>query len=302
MNSNNLRLLAIFDAVASAGSVSGAAEILGLSQPAISHALNRLRDLTGDKLFVRSRHGMQPTRRAKEMLIGVSQVIANAQALISLETFDPNSSNRQFRIGASDYSAVTVMPSLIALVQKKAPVVKLDFVQIGKQSLADLCEGKLDICLWGTKPPMGHFHSTHLFRESFLAVISKRHPIAKNRTGTRMSLKDYLAWPHVKVSMDDPGPNTIELTLQQLKLERLVVASSQGFLTNLQCVRSSNLISTIPRRLCQKDLMHGLVAFELPFKSPSYEYSLIWHDRANSDPGVRWLRACVELAAQKTAA
>jgi DNA-binding transcriptional LysR family regulator len=292
--SRDLNLLAVFDAVAQTRSVTQAAKRLSLSQPAVSHALNRLRDITGDPLFVRGKGGLQPTARALSMSAPAHALLIKAQGLFRKQRFAPANSRRRFTIAASDYSAFTVIPALVRRLRKSAPHVTIEVSQAGPESRRALEEGSIDLSFWGTAPPGGQFHYQILFKEHYVGVVSARHPLAKGRTRLKVSLDNYLAFPPAVVSLKDPGRSAVETALKKLGRTRIIAATSQSFVANLRCLEGTDLIATLPARLCTSPLMHGLRKFKLPLDVPSFDYAIIWHRRAEADLELAWLRGIIQ--------
>ncbi len=286
----DLNLLLAFDAVARTGSVTAAAAHLSLSQPAISHALNRLRDIVGDPLFVRSRNTLVPTPRAEAMIEPVRSIVETARALVLPETFDPQTSERAFRVGGSDFTVLLIVPALVRLLRSHAPHSTLDLVPIGPQILTALETGELDCSFWGTTPPGPPYLSRVLFREHFLGVIGAQHPLAsKARQGT-LTLDDYLAYPHAMARFRDPGQSPIDAALARLGRSRIIGYSSPNFASNVATLHETDLVMSIPTRLASVFRDKSLVSFRLPVEVPSFPYSLIWHRRVDADLACRWLR------------
>jgi DNA-binding transcriptional LysR family regulator len=300
MNSErfDLNLLVVFDAVAQTGSVTAAASRLTLSQPAISHALNRLRDMVGDPLFVRSRNALVPTPRAQAMIDPIRSIVEAARGVVLLGAFDPGTSERAFRVGGSDFSMQIIVPALVRLLRAQAPRSTLDLVPIESRTLASLESGELDCSFWGSMPPGAPYLSRTLFRESFTGVVGRQHPLAdKARQGT-LTLDDYLAYPHAMARFRIPGQSTIDAALAELGRSRTIGYASPNFTSNAAALLNSDLVMSVPSRLAATFGDRDLILFELPFEVPSFPYSLIWHRRTDADPGCSWLREMAVRAAR----
>ena len=282
----DLNLLAVFDAVARTGSVTAAAAQLALSQPAVSHALNRLRKAMGDPLFTRSGRGLVPTPRAVAMLGPVREVLAQAAALMVKAAFEAETAVATFCIGASDYAALVLVPKLVAAVQRAAPGVVLHIQALGVDPLGQLERGVLDFSFWGTAPPPPPFRHHALFDERYLGVARAGHPIF----GGTVSLTRYLEFPHAVVSLRDPGANAVENALKVLGQGRKIGLVSQGFAGSMASLHGTDFIANLPSRLCQGHLFEGLRLFGLPVDVPSYGYGLVWHARTDANLGHIWLR------------
>ena len=286
----DLNLLVVFDAVARFGSVTAAADHLALSQSAVSHALSRLRTAIDDPLFTRSGRGLVATPRALAMVGPARNVLLNATQLLSPVTFNPKLERRTFRIGASDYAALTLVPNLIKLVQKTAPNVTLEIVGAGKNTLQQLEEGTLDASFWGTLRPDKPYHHHVLFDEHYVGVARSTHPYFKKDKSNQFTLAQYINASHAVVSLGDPGANQVDEILNGMGKSRNIGLKSNSFISNMACLTLSNLIATLPCKLSQSTLMVGLRVFRLPFEVPTYTYGLVWHHRTNLAPGHIWLR------------
>lgn len=294
----DLNLLAVFDAVARLGSVTAAAEHLALSQPAVSHALNRLRATVGDPLFTRSGRGLVPTPRAVAMLAPARDVLTSATGLLAPQLFSPESETAVFRVGASDYAALTLVPEIARLTHHTAPHVRLEIAPVGGETLRQLESGVLDVSYWGTRPPGPPFHHQVLFQEHYVGVARTRHPaFGKTRCG-RVTLSRYLSYSHAVVSLREPGTNEIDRALARLNRSRRIGLASHSFAGNIASLTRSDLIASLPARLCQSSLLRGLRVFKLPLDVPAYSYGLVWHQRSHVAPGHRWLRDVMSSAAR----
>lgn len=299
MNSDrfDLNLLVVFDAVALTGSVTSAAARLAMSQPAVSHALNRLRDLVGDPLFVRNRNALVPTPRAQAMIEPVRSIVEAARDVVQRGAFDPGTSDRVFRIGGSDYSMIVIVPALARLLRAEAPGSTLDLVPVGPQTLALLETGELDCAFWGTTVPEAPYLSSTLFEESFIGAIGRQHPLASKARQGRLTLDDYLAYPHAVTQFRLSVPSAIDTALAKLGRARTVGFASPNFASNVAALRDTDMVMTIPSRLASVLVGRKLVSFDLPFDIKNHPYSLIWHRRNDADPACRWLREMAIAAA-----
>ncbi len=288
----DLNLLVILDALCRLGSVSQAAEALSLSQPAISHALNRLRAATGDPLFTRAGRGLMPTLRALALAEEVAEIVAAGQACLRPERFDPARDAPRFRLGISDYAGLTLLPGIVAAVAAEAPLAVVEALPVGPGVLRQLEEGALDLSLWGTAPPPAPYLYRRLLDESFVLVLRQDHPAVE--TGEPPLSRDaWLRLPQAVVSMGDPGQSPVEQALVRDGLTRRVVLSSPSFAANLAAVARSDLVTTIPARLA-RGLPAGLVALPLPISVPDFAYGMIWHPRSAASAALRWLRSLIE--------
>lgn len=278
-----LNLIVVFDAIARHGSITRAAEALNLSQPAVSHALRRLRDVTGDPLFRRIGGRMQPTPHAAAMAEGAQRLVAEARGLLRPEGFDPSASRRAFRVAASDYSLLVLLPALMAQLRAEAPGVRLILRPVGPRTPADLAEGRLDASFWGGKAPGGRFRLTPLFEERLVGVCAADHPFA----GAAPNLADWLAMPQAVVSLGDPGENPVQRALGATPREVALVSPS--FMGAMVTVASGGLVMALPRRLLPIADGLGLRCFVLPVQPDPYGYGILARDEARGDAGLSWL-------------
>ena len=286
----DLNLLVVFDAIARTGSVTLAAEHLSLSQPAVSHALNRFRDLMDDPLFVRNGNRLEPTRHAAAMIPAVRQILEDVGSVLAPSTFDPLTASHTFRIGASDYTMMSVLPALVRAVRTQAPNVRLDIQSMGETTLARLKTGDIDLTFIGADPPGGALKSQELFRERFTGLLCARHPLAVKAGQNAVTLDDYLAYPHVMVSFRDPRQSPIDARLAELGRKRSIAVTTPNFASNVASIGGTDLIMSLPSRLAAKTIRADLIQFDLPLDVPDYPYSLLWHTRSDQDQAMIWLR------------
>ena len=297
-NRVDLNLLAVFDAVASTRSVTRAAERLSLSQPAVSHALNRLRDKLGDPLFVRGSDGLRATPRALEMMEPIKEILRSSQAVFAMGAYDPVVDPRRFRLAASEYAISTLIRFLITQICEKAPKAVLEVLPFGPSVLPDLESGALDCCFWAGPLPNSPWIGKPLFTERLVGLISQTHPLADKAKHQAITLDDYLAYPHITVSMKDPFRSQIDAALDEMGRTRTVSVSTQSFAVNIESLLTSELITSLPSRLAENALQAGLVSFEVPLSIPAFTYSLVWHRRTDTDLAMIWFRDLVSTLAQ----
>jgi DNA-binding transcriptional LysR family regulator len=282
----DLNLLRAFDAVLQAKSVTGAAARLGLTQPAVSNALARLRALFGDPLFVRTSAGMDATPFARELGEPVRQALALLEsALAHGPGFDPASSTRAFRFYMSDLGQIEFLPPLIERVQQIAPGVRLEAVAIDVEDIgAALASGTLDLAvgfLPGLGPPV---HRLQLFRDPYMCLMREDHPI---RNLTR---KSFLAAAHALVSYRG-GHRVIEEALERAGLARRIALRVPHFTVLPMVLERTDLILVLPERVAKVFQRRGGFRYmPPPVPIPPADVGVFWHDRFDPDPGNRWLR------------
>jgi len=293
MPTPDLNLLVTLDVLLAEGSVARAAKRLRLSPSAMSRALARLRETTGDPLLVRAGRGLVPTPRALELRERVSELVQDGQAVLRpVDTLNLKQLVRTFTLRASEGFVESFGPGLIARVNKEAPGVRLRFMQKPDRDSTPLRDGTVDLETGVVGNMTGpEVRAQALFRDRFVGVVRKRHPLSKGKVTTAR----YAAGGHVLVSRQgfDKGP--IDEALEPLGLQRQIVTIVGGFATALALARSSDLIATVPDRHTRA-LRTGMQSFSLPVSMPEITVSLLWHPRLDADPAHRWLRECVRDA------
>lgn len=289
----DLNLLITLDAVLAEGSVTGAARRLGLSPSAMSRALARLRETTGDPLLVRAGRGLVPTPRALELREQVGRLVQDAEAALRpAEAPDLGTLERMFTLRTSEGFVENFGPDLIALVAAEAPRVRLRFVPKPDKGAAPLREGGVDLETGVIEPTTGpELRAQALFRDRLVGAVRPGHPLARG-TVTR---DRYLAGRHVAVARDGVRQWPIDDALEALGLERDVVTVVGGFATAVGLARGSDLVASVPERHTA-NLREGMHSFPLPVETPGFTVSLLWHPRLDADPAHRWLRGLVRAA------
>ncbi|HLU64736.1 MAG TPA: LysR family transcriptional regulator [Kofleriaceae bacterium] len=294
MTALDLNLLRIFDALAAERNATRAARRLGMSQPAFSHALARLRRMLGDPLFVRVPRGMAPTRRALELEPMVRDLLAGAERLTRSEAFEPAACRRSFRIATTDYFEHIAFPRLVAEVAGGAPHAQLVSRPTGRLPVRELQEGEIDLAVAGFfgSPPDG-FYQQKLFDETFVCVVRRSHPVVRRR----LTLAQYTRLPHVLISPAGDLHGVVDRALAAAGRERRVAVGVGSFLSAGWIVATSDLVLTAPRRLAQvfaRTLPVRLLA--PPLRVPGFTVVQVWHERHHGDPAHAWLRRQLALA------
>lgn len=287
----DLNLLVALDVLLAEGSVARAAQRLRLSPSAMSRALARLRETTGDPLLVRAGRGLVPTPRALELRERVSQLVQDGEAVLRpAETLDLSQLNRTFILRTSDGFVENFGPDLLARIAAEAPGVRLCFVQKPNKDSTPLRDGSVDLETGVIGRMAGPEVLTQaLFRDRFIGVVRLGHPLSRGR----ITPARYAASRHIGVSRRGLDKGPIDEILGPLGLERNVVTIVGGFATALALARSTDLIASVPERHTG-NLRAGMHSFPLPVQPPEITISLIWHPRLDADPAHRWLRRCVQ--------
>lgn len=290
MTTPDLNLLITLDALLAAGSVARAAQRLHLSPSAMSRALARLRETTGDPLLVRAGRGLVPTPRALELREQVSRLVQDAEAVLRpAEQLDLKQLVRTFTLRTSDGFVENFGPALIARVSAQAPGVRLHFVQKLSKDSAALRDGSVDLetgVVGGTTSP--EVRSRALFEDRFIGVVRTGHPLSQGE----VTASRYAAGRHILVSRRGLDKGPIDEALEVLGLEREITTIVGGFSAALALARASDLIATVPAQH-SRNLRAGLHSFDLPLDLPPITISMLWHPRMDADSAHRWLRECV---------
>lgn len=296
----DLRALRFLMEVLTRRSVTHAGEALGLSQPASSRLLAQLRHaLGGDPLLVRARSGgYVPTTRATELLPQLREAITATNRVFAQPVFDPGTSIRSFRVATTDYGAAVVVPSLVRALHTEAPGISLELCAWGSQTLSDLEEGKVDFALYTDEALPQGFHQAPLFKEGFAFLLRNGHPILGERDASgHIAPLRLAALPRVvllypdgnETGVDDPlaahgrplGPGDLR---------------TPHFLSAPLSVSSSDFVLCVPRRMADLVAAAGdLVVVDFPEADP-FIYCVVWHDRAEMDAGLTWVRGRLEAA------
>jgi DNA-binding transcriptional LysR family regulator len=294
----DLNLLVALEALVSEGSVSGAARRLHLTQPAVSHALARLRESFGDPVLERAGRAMRPTARARAALPEVRALLAQSRRLFAgAAGFEPANAQRTFHVGASDYAAARVLPVLTRVLRRDAPGVRLVAHHAGRADApARVVAGALELAL-GVFPSLTpDLAATTLWEEPYACAITggaRRH--ALNRA-------EYLAAAHVNIMVQGETLGLIDEALARRGIERRVVLVVPHFAVARSLVEGTDLVLTAPAGLLDgSPASKALLRFAPPLELPPFRTQMLHSRRRDHDPGLAWLRGLVEGAARSSA-
>ncbi|WP_396330843.1 LysR family transcriptional regulator [Burkholderia anthina] len=291
----DLNLLVTLHALLSERHISRAAVRLHKSQPAVSHALARLREIFGDPLLVRRAGRLELTARANELVEPLNDILGRLGALIEPPAFDPSAATRVFRIAMSDYGARIVLPALVKTLRADAPGIELIVSQATREAMRmQLLDGEIDLAL-GVLPALQRdLHAEPLFVESFACVADAgRLP----RRG-ELALDAWLARPHALVATRDGMDNEVDRALARLRRERhiAVILPFWGVANDL--IAGTDLVLTVARRNLDRVRDDArLRMFEPPFPIDSFEFTQHWHERRHGDAAHVWLRQTIARVA-----
>ena len=294
----DLNLLVTLDVLLSEGSVAGAARRLRLSPSAMSRALARLREVTGDPLLVRAGRGLVPTPRAIELRAQVGTVVDSATAILRpAEKLDLARLERRFVLRTSEGFVETFAPGLIAKIHQDAPGVLLQFVAKPDKDSAPLREGEVDletgVIDLTTAPEMRAFP---LFEDRWVGVARDGHQLLKGE----VTAERYGAESHVQILRRGLHSSEVDQAATAGGSQRPVGVVVNGFAAAIALARDTDLIATVPE-LHTEGLRRGVTTFDLPFKIGGFTVSMIWHPRMDGDLAHRWLRSCLREACSSAA-
>lgn len=287
MTAPDLNLLLTLHALLEEGSVARAAKRLQLSPSAMSRALARLRETTGDPLLIRAGRGLVPTPRALAMRAQVAQLVQDTRAVLSpVETLDLKALAHTFTLRTSDGFVDNFGPDLIARAAGEAPGVRLRFIQKTDKDSAALRDGSVDLETGVVGDTTGPEVRTRvLFDDRFVGVVRQGHALCEND----ITPARYAAGRHVLVSRRGRLRGPVDDALQNLGLQREIATIVSGFSAALALARGSDLIATVPARHTG-NLRAGLHSFPLPFPTGPITVSMLWHPRMDAELAHRWLR------------
>ena len=306
MNRIDLNLLAAFEALHVERSVTRAAVRHGVTQPAMSNALRRLRELFEDPLFVRTPDGMMPTRKAAELAPTISAALQSLRGAVGSGPFDPSRSAARFTLGTLDYLEVLYLGRLVGRLAEEAPGVTTNIMRL--DTMFELPNrrfesGTLDCALGLFQQPLAPqtgLRGEVLDRDDWVCVSRRGHPALKKR----LDLKTYTRLLHIGVSYPDARPlGIIDRQLAERGLARSCAVITPHFLAAALHAVSSDCVTNLPRRLVE-DLArrYPLQYTELPWQMPPLYITLVWTDRTDQEPAHRWFRDLVKLCVRGGAA
>lgn len=296
LSTTDLNLLVAFDALVAEGNVTRAAERVGLTQPAMSHALGRLRKLVGDPLFVRTPQGMVPTPRALELVEPVRRALGEIdRALHHAPRFDPREARRPFTLACVDFGSFVIVPPLLARLRAEAPGVDLVVRQLRMETVEkQLAEGEIDVAagvLVEVDEPW--MVSRRLFSDHFVCLLRNGHAALSGVDGA-LSLDQFLALDHALISPRGRHGGIVDSALARLGKKRRVALMIPHFLAAPMVIAQSDLVLTLPERIGRAfAAMLPLTIVAPPLELPSFAVSAFWHERQAHDVAHAWLRSMV---------
>jgi DNA-binding transcriptional LysR family regulator len=283
----DLNLLIVFDAVMQDRSVTRAGNRIGLSQPAMSHALNRLRYMLKDELFVRTPDGMLPTPRAELLAQPLRNALSEMQLALEPAAFEPATSDRCFALAVNNYAAVVLAPPLVAAVTAAAPSVQLDLRPSGTLDIVEqLDRGDLDLAVGSLDNSGERFATAPLLEDPFVMVMRRGHPASRRK----LHAAAIAALPHLEISSSGEDTRFVDRWLSERGVERRI-ALRAPYLSAAPILVQSDLVATLSRRIAQEFVRnHPLQVRQPPYDPPPVRTVMLWHRRLDRHPAHRWLR------------
>lgn len=305
----DLNLLKVFDVVMSERSLTRAAQLLSLTQPAVSNALRRLRDALGDELLVRKGRNLEPTPRGQELWLAVRDTLKRLQNALEPSVFEASSANTTFVLTMADATAAEMMPPLVALITEQAPGISLRVVPLTTRDPRRLLdEGQADLAIGNFPAVMTDlaaraqsgeavsFLHHRLFEGDYVCVMRRGHPLARGP----FTLDRYCSARHMLVSFSGRAHGFIDEALAALGRSRRVVLTVNQFFTAGKVVAHSDLLTVLPRHFVNvTGFADQLVLRELPLAPLTIQVDALWHQRQDSSSAHAWLRAQVVALAKK---
>jgi len=292
----DLNLLKAFDALMSERAVTRAAGRIGLSQPAMSHALSRLRALFADDLFVRTPNRMEPTARAREIAPLVSAAIEHIEAALNLSVgFDPAKSAGIFTAGMAEYAEVALVGRLAESFARQAPKATLRLTPVtGAEAAEQLDSGAIDVAASHLRALPAHLASMVLLRDPFVLIARRGHPLAAEP----LSIEGYAALDHVLVSPRGDTTGAVDRALKDFGLKRRIALLVATYLALPSVLAASDLVATVPRRTARQIAAIAEIEIMPLAIDLSVLVSMAWHRRAASEPAQIWFRSLLVDAAR----
>ncbi|MYN16203.1 LysR family transcriptional regulator [Rugamonas sp. FT107W] len=291
----DLNLFIVFEAIYAEGSITRASLKMNLTQPAISHALNRLRVLFEDPLFERQGHVMVPTPLSRSIIDSVRQSLRGFEVTLNgAGHFDAATSERTFSLALRDVLEASVLPPLMARVARDAPTVSLNTLQVGRRELeSELAAGTLDAAIDILLPLSNDIRRTLLATDSTVVLVRRDHPLVRGA----LHLDGYLALEHIQTSSRRRGPGLEDFELSRMGLQRRVRLRCQHYFAACRAVSQTDLALTMPERLARVvNQQFGNQILPFPLQMPSLDIYLYWHANIDHDPAGVWLREQIKQA------
>ncbi|WP_163833890.1 LysR family transcriptional regulator [Spartinivicinus ruber] len=287
----DLNLFVVFDAIYSEANLTRAGHILGITQPAVSNALARLRETFNDPLFIRTSQGMVPTPMAQNIIGQVREALTLLRTSIQhCDSFDPTEADKLFRLSIGDLNEAILLPRLLTKLQEIAPNLNIETQPISpRETTKELASGRLDFAIDAPVNYDIQIKHQKLFEDNYVCVVREDHPVLGNGG---LSLDHYLELNHIQILPRFGQADEVDIVLGRLGIQRRVVFTAQHYLVAPLIVRKSDLAMTVPERFARAQ--HDIRILPLPFEDfPTMEVHLYWHESSNEDASNVWMRRCI---------
>ncbi len=309
----DLNLLRVFDAVMTEQNLTRAANVLAMTQPAVSNALRRLRESLDDELFTRTAYGVRPTGHAEEIWPTVRQALASLQAVFAPDDFALSKVTATFRMAMADSTAALFLPSLMRSIEHEAQGIRVQMVPlVTREPRPLLLNGEIDLAigsfpgvleqLSGMTAQSSKIRHQRLYSGEYVCVMRRGHPLASGD----LTLDAYCAAHHLQVSFSGRKQGMVDNALAALGRQRTTMLTVNQYFTAGKVIANTDLITVLPRHLVAATGMgDSLISKELPFGLRSMEVDMLWHERDMRSPAHKWVRdqmtAAVAQSRRRTA-
>tara|TARA_B100001057_G_scaffold161256_1_gene161857 strand:- start:20324 stop:21235 length:912 start_codon:yes stop_codon:yes gene_type:complete len=290
LNNLDLNLLVVFNAIYTEGSLTKAGEIVGITQPAVSSALSKLRDYFNDQLFIRVGQGVQPTAKTENIIIHVREALLILhKTLEEPDAFDPAVSSRTFKLSLNDVSEGRVLPILMEKVHEVAPRVSLSSYYTKREDLQHaLVANEVCFAVDPFPPSDSDIKKELIFEDEFVCGFRKDHKLAAEDA---LSIEQYLDLDHIHISGRKRGAALVDNALAKLQLDRKIALRAQHYLITPEILNSTDMVLTCTKSFAKK---HDLAYKTLPFEVAPSQFFLAWHASNDNDPGCSWLKGYIK--------
>jgi DNA-binding transcriptional LysR family regulator len=286
ISSFDLNLFVVLNAIYTEGSLTKAAEVVGITQPAVSNALGRLREKFDDDLFIRTGSGMTPTQKTENIILDVKKALDLMQKSVNEpDEFNPETSELTFRISLSDISEERVLPYILKKIKKTAPRVSIESYQFDRKDFVHaLATNQLNFVVDPVIPRSKDIKHDLIFEDEFVCAHRKNHPIGDEK---KLTMKEFLSLKHINISNRRRGPSLIDVELEKLQLKRDIALRAQHFMVTPQIVKNSDYVL-----ICSKTfaIKNNLAFQKLPIDLPKVEQHLIWHSSDDNEGPHLWMK------------
>ena len=296
MNIKNfdLNLLVVFKTLYEERNVTKASKKIGITQPAMSNALNRLRYLVKDELFIRGPKGMRPTPRANELASPIQTALNDLELSLSSINFDPKTTKKLYKISISDDVAPLILPNLINFLEKESPNSSLRIrSEQGSEAIKLLDSNDIDFAIGRFEMVSTRFESVDLYTEKYVCMMNSDHPLAEDE---KLSIEQYLSSKHLRVAPAGTPVAPIDRSLSQLNLEREIFARIDLVTMAPLILKNSDLILTLPSKTAQRMAKnYNFSIAELPIGLEQRQTKLLWHRELTNHPAYDWIKNQIRI-------